>query len=142
MNTEIEITRSAMTLAGGALGFAGACIAFMNSRLQAATTAEARKNLYDTLLVIVQLLSFIAAFGMLFIHWWWSGVGLLFGSFIIQCFRFIVFPGSDIRRDTLGLIISGLSIVALTGSISLTDFSGKLVRALDPTPSNEPASKH
>lgn len=107
MANDTDTIRSIMTLVGGGLGFVGAIIAFVNSRLQAASTTDARYKLHTHLFTALEVSlwfgGFIAAlpFGS-------SEVGLWFilFAYIVHCFLFIRGRGQFARGEILALVLA------------------------------------
>jgi hypothetical protein len=119
MANDTETIRSILIFAGGALGFAGAVIAFVNSRLQRATTAAARYKLCINLLVGLESALWLggflaaAAFGSLRVGLWF-----IFFAYIVYCVLFLIGRGVSLRADILMLVIcTGLLVVMFLLSI-------------------------
>jgi hypothetical protein len=97
---------SILTFAGGALGFLGAVIAFINSRLKRAKTVEARYSLYINLLSFLECSLWIGAF-LAAIAFGSLRVGLWFMIFayIIHCALFLVGRTNYVRIEVLMLAL-------------------------------------
>lgn len=131
MSIDVEMMKSAMSLAAGVLGFCSALLAFINSRLQAATTAEARKRLYSSLLSVVHLLTVCGA-AVCWVVFSAPGVGVAFMvvAFLLQALQFLWFPTARWRVEVVALVGVGFGVSVLVGSVQLTEFSGRLTKAL------------
>lgn len=104
---DADTIRAIMTLAAGVLAFAGAVLTFVNNRIQATSTPEAKQRLFSNLIA--------AAEGVL----WFSGlissitfnslaVGLWFFlfAFAVHSLNFLRGHGGRIRIEILMLVIS------------------------------------
>ena len=135
MASDTDTIRSIMTLAGGALGFTGAIIVFVNSRLQAATTSDAKYELHTNLLTAFEVSlwfgGFLAAvaFGSFRVGLWF----ILF-AYIVHCVLFLRGRSSFDRAEILALVVltAGLVTMFLMSMLfRVLDNLGRLVDALN-----------
>jgi hypothetical protein len=120
--------RSILVFSGGLLGFAGASVAFINTRLQNAKTQQDKNKLFTNLLMAAGLIFWIVGFvllGLLITPW--VGLSVLFVSYCIQCAIFIKAKSNTTKLDTLNMIWVSV-IIATTLIFTLVS---KLINGLE-----------
>lgn len=121
-SNDTEMIHSVLKFGAGALGFTGAMIVFINSRLQNAKTEEARNNLFANLFMVAEPVLLIL--GVIFLGLFESkaiGLGVVFLAYCIHCGLFLRGRSAFPKMDILVLAWQSIGMLALCLGVILSE---------------------
>ena len=129
-----DTTRSILTLVAGLLAFSGAVLTFVNNRLLAASTPEAKERLIANLLASAEVgLWILGVVGSIALNSIVVALWFILPGFVLHCVGFLRVRGANLRFEILMLVLSAgfvVLMVCLYFVLRLSDVLHELVERL------------